>query len=183
LFFFFQAEDGIRDLIVTGVQTCALPIYPHHASLGGLQNQRASDDGIEHSVVGSEPEGVREAAEEIGSDEAACPVSVTGQRRPRRNRQADRRRARLEAVEAALGRAGGNHGEQDDRGGGDAAPRRSHWSPPRQSSATSTASSAPGSPPDFTRRPASQHCSSFRVRPRLDSPATDVSNASTTAGG
>src|SRR5206468_10201038 len=26
LFFFFQAEDGIRDLIVTGVQTCALPI-------------------------------------------------------------------------------------------------------------------------------------------------------------
>src|SRR3989440_5831095 len=27
-FFFFQAEDGIRDLIVTGVQTCALPISP-----------------------------------------------------------------------------------------------------------------------------------------------------------
>src|SRR2546429_2551761 len=33
-FFFFQAEDGIRDVAVTGVQTCALPIsvsvsYPH----------------------------------------------------------------------------------------------------------------------------------------------------------
>src|SRR5258708_30431886 len=27
LFFFFQAEDGIRDDLVTGVQTCALPIY------------------------------------------------------------------------------------------------------------------------------------------------------------
>src|SRR5690625_5908296 len=26
-FFFFQAEDGIRDGHVTGVQTCALPIY------------------------------------------------------------------------------------------------------------------------------------------------------------
>src|SRR5256886_2857050 len=26
--FFFQAEDGIRDLTVTGVQTCALPICP-----------------------------------------------------------------------------------------------------------------------------------------------------------
>src|SRR2546427_1401624 len=26
IFFFFQAEDGIRDLTVTGVQTCALPI-------------------------------------------------------------------------------------------------------------------------------------------------------------
>src|SRR2546425_6882332 len=27
VFFFFQAEDGIRDKLVTGVQTCALPIY------------------------------------------------------------------------------------------------------------------------------------------------------------
>src|SRR5687767_291014 len=27
IFFFFQAEDGIRDKLVTGVQTCALPIY------------------------------------------------------------------------------------------------------------------------------------------------------------
>src|SRR5207248_3436429 len=27
-FFFFQAEDGIRDRTVTGVQTCALPISP-----------------------------------------------------------------------------------------------------------------------------------------------------------
>src|SRR2546429_2942348 len=29
VFFFFQAEDGIRDVAVTGVQTCALPIFPH----------------------------------------------------------------------------------------------------------------------------------------------------------
>src|SRR2546422_1695579 len=28
-FFFFQAEDGIRDVAVTGVQTCALPIFGH----------------------------------------------------------------------------------------------------------------------------------------------------------
>src|SRR5256886_13688344 len=31
--FFFQAEDGIRDLTVTGVQTCALPIYAALAHL------------------------------------------------------------------------------------------------------------------------------------------------------
>src|SRR3712207_3166789 len=38
VFFFFQAEDGIRDIGVTGVQTCALPIFvgpalgrPHHS--------------------------------------------------------------------------------------------------------------------------------------------------------
>src|SRR5258707_8853353 len=30
LIFFFQAEDGIRDIGVTGVQTCALPIYGDH---------------------------------------------------------------------------------------------------------------------------------------------------------
>src|SRR5229473_4329117 len=33
MFFFFQAEDGIRDKLVTGVQTCALPI-----SLAGAGN-------------------------------------------------------------------------------------------------------------------------------------------------
>src|SRR2546421_1225778 len=38
-FFFFQAEDGIRDLIVTGVQTCALPIYRHR--LGAIAMLRA----------------------------------------------------------------------------------------------------------------------------------------------
>src|SRR5215211_8563112 len=36
-FFFFQAEDGIRDHCVTGVQTCALPILPDglKVDLGG----------------------------------------------------------------------------------------------------------------------------------------------------
>src|SRR5690625_5876052 len=32
-FFFFQADDGIRDGHVTGVQTCALPIYPASAEI------------------------------------------------------------------------------------------------------------------------------------------------------
>src|SRR5256885_12881218 len=32
--FFFQAEDGIRDYKVTGVQTCALPIFPITARTG-----------------------------------------------------------------------------------------------------------------------------------------------------
>src|SRR5436305_787166 len=37
-FFFFQAEDGIRDADVTGVQTCALPIFlwQAHAGLAGV---------------------------------------------------------------------------------------------------------------------------------------------------
>src|SRR5690606_39489917 len=43
-FFFFQAEDGIRDFHVTGVQTCALPIY-HHLVVGRsayLRRRRSS---------------------------------------------------------------------------------------------------------------------------------------------
>src|SRR5438552_16270714 len=34
LFFFFQAEDGIRDDLVTGVQTCALPISARWRRMG-----------------------------------------------------------------------------------------------------------------------------------------------------
>src|SRR5436190_18249013 len=36
-FFFFQAEDGIRDHCVTGVQTCALPICEGVRSRGGRE--------------------------------------------------------------------------------------------------------------------------------------------------
>src|SRR6266496_4179159 len=44
-FFFFQAEDGIRDLYVTGVQTCALPIsrrrqHELHLRLGQVPDRR-----------------------------------------------------------------------------------------------------------------------------------------------
>src|SRR5207248_7136952 len=50
LFFFFQAEDGIRDRTVTGVQTCALPILPPRA--GGPGNpprrRRAGGHGLHH---------------------------------------------------------------------------------------------------------------------------------------
>src|SRR5438046_8835625 len=40
-FFFFQAEDGIRDWSVTGVQTCALPISP---KAGGTSKPRPTAD-------------------------------------------------------------------------------------------------------------------------------------------
>src|SRR2546425_6520854 len=47
-FFFFQAEDGIRDKLVTGVQTCALPILNASVKLAyGLSAQR---HGIVHLV-------------------------------------------------------------------------------------------------------------------------------------
>src|SRR5256885_12513767 len=39
--FFFQAEDGIRDYKVTGVQTCALPICLQHELIVGLDYNRS----------------------------------------------------------------------------------------------------------------------------------------------
>src|SRR6266481_3333118 len=39
-FFFFQAEDGIRDGTVTGVQTCALPIYGWSMTVIGFPDRR-----------------------------------------------------------------------------------------------------------------------------------------------
>src|SRR5256885_7520339 len=53
-FFFFQAEDGIRDYKVTGVQTCALPIFGRDpqgiaagagsARRGGTRTDRRSEE-------------------------------------------------------------------------------------------------------------------------------------------
>src|SRR5260221_9135773 len=49
VFFFFQAEDGIRDHCVTGVQTCALPIDRKSTRLNSSQ----AEDGIrDHCVTG-----------------------------------------------------------------------------------------------------------------------------------
>src|SRR5438034_995102 len=57
-FFFFQAEDGIRDHCVTGVQTCALPIYRQaHFNLGRiLVNQKKYLEGIQELEKTIEPE-------------------------------------------------------------------------------------------------------------------------------
>src|ERR1017187_10738835 len=51
---FFQAEDGIRDTSVTGVQTCALPIWPQGRPDGcrRLRSQRAADDGDQPDADG-----------------------------------------------------------------------------------------------------------------------------------
>src|SRR5688572_33015886 len=76
-FFFFQAEDGIRDLTVTGVQTCALPI-----SAWCWGSNRSFQLGTLTS-------------EFCGSARAACstsPIRVTG-------------RQRFQSISAGLGRS------------------------------------------------------------------------------
>src|SRR5947208_3752892 len=51
--FFFQAEDGIRDDLVTGVQTCALPIlYNEEENVSMLQAElRAALKGVDHEII------------------------------------------------------------------------------------------------------------------------------------
>src|SRR5436305_8392068 len=57
LYFFFQAEDGIRDADVTGVQTCALPISTtrrdadNEASSGSTTSQTDAKDWMPPVVI------------------------------------------------------------------------------------------------------------------------------------
>src|SRR2546425_11946926 len=55
IFFFFQAEDGIRDKLVTGVQTCALPISDRLSSLrtsDALVGDPYWDTGLGKAAIG-----------------------------------------------------------------------------------------------------------------------------------
>src|SRR2546430_4661959 len=58
IFFFFQAEDGIRDLTVTGVQTCALPISGRRTVVR-LARQRVDRHGARRLVARSERRGIQ----------------------------------------------------------------------------------------------------------------------------
>src|SRR6478609_10447194 len=54
--FFFQAEDGIRDKLVTGVQTCALPISPQPGSCRtGWTSWPVGDGMSDLGIFGREP--------------------------------------------------------------------------------------------------------------------------------
>src|SRR2546430_5330765 len=73
-FFFFQAEDGIRDLTVTGVQTCALPIS------GGSRRSRPRNvpGGARcHSLLGSPP---REVADRVDEPQENLSLRLRGRR-------------------------------------------------------------------------------------------------------
>src|SRR5207247_5023930 len=48
--FFFQAEDGIRDPLVTGVQTCALPISSLLFGLFRFATAGAIDERVDHAA-------------------------------------------------------------------------------------------------------------------------------------
>src|SRR5215216_7591984 len=81
-FFFFQAEDGIRDDLVTGVQTCALPISCRPTPDCRWSSTAPSPDPPPRTASGSWPAGRRPS------------TRSSRRRRPRRPRTHDRQRLR-----------------------------------------------------------------------------------------
>src|SRR5260370_33370660 len=72
-FFFFQAEDGIRDSSVTGVQTCALPIYSQ-IQAGQAKELRI----ILKSDVSGSLGAITHALEQLDQDEIRLNVLLEG---------------------------------------------------------------------------------------------------------
>src|SRR5229473_6871867 len=80
-FFFFQAEDGIRDKLVTGVQTCALPISS--AILTEVGGKIAFRDIVEGENLREETDRVTGLAQKIiveavGAEKRSPQVIIQG---------------------------------------------------------------------------------------------------------
>src|SRR2546430_12326193 len=70
--FFFQAEDGIRDLTVTGVQTCALPILPHRNQVEKIHQRAHVRDCSPYPYA-------RGTIHRVGRERSAQPPERTGE--------------------------------------------------------------------------------------------------------
>src|SRR5690348_17924746 len=62
-FFFFQAEGGIRDGRVTGVQTCALPISGDGTTTATVLAQAIVNEGLRNLAAGANPMQLRQGIE------------------------------------------------------------------------------------------------------------------------
>src|SRR6266436_8828876 len=91
-FFFFQAEDGIRDVAVTGVQTCALPI-------SGLQAHSAGPLDLLLAEQGEGPDAAADAAARARRGAAAVRVPALARAAPARGLEGERE-AGLSALQA-----------------------------------------------------------------------------------
>src|SRR2546430_11905426 len=89
-FFFFQAEDGIRDLTVTGVQTCALPISNEltldtakmkliaepervlaHVVALKVEEEKPAEAVAAEAATPAEPEVIKKGKKEVEGEEGA----------------------------------------------------------------------------------------------------------------
>src|SRR5256886_3588632 len=95
VFFFFQAEDGIRDLTVTGVQTCALPISRRVGRPVGERGEplEVGDESPRSIHIRPLPSGPQEHGEP-----AVSKAPVSGKTRPPLAAPAQRIRLAVEIV-------------------------------------------------------------------------------------
>src|SRR5205085_6133524 len=102
--FFFQAEDGIRDLTVTGVQTCALPIWKEEELVRGDVRERG-ERRLEHECARRMV--LRETAGDAATERPAPDHDVARREVPfRRQPRSEERRVGKE------GRTRGRAGEE-----------------------------------------------------------------------
>src|SRR2546430_459161 len=119
-FFFFQAEDGIRDLTVTGVQTCALPIYLRPARRGLPRHGEWWDVPAQPGSRRRGSAGLRGASREPQADAGrAVPAGGCRGARCRDGARAARSRgARPRPAGAGAGPGGASRGEPRTSGTG-----------------------------------------------------------------
>src|SRR5205823_9179595 len=105
---FFQAEDGIRDKLVTGVQTCALPISPNinepilggRAQITGQFTVQSANDLAVSLASGKLPVKLNVIEERTVSAELGADSIHKGRSEERRVGKECRTRLGLEQVEA-----------------------------------------------------------------------------------
>src|SRR2546425_12194447 len=114
IFFFFQAEDGIRDKLVTGVQTCALPIL--HIVFAVAWRPGALD-------LVSLRAGVRLGGGEVASRRAAPAAAARHPAEHSGARLSPRARARLDVAVPDPQRGARARGHPDDLHGAGVEPR------------------------------------------------------------
>src|SRR5207247_4372717 len=74
LLFFFQAEDGIRDPLVTGVQTCALPISRVESAKAETRAVTGTLDATFRGILAQaeKPEWVGYGVDQIAGERSVC---------------------------------------------------------------------------------------------------------------
>src|SRR5256885_5208487 len=79
-FFFFQAEDGIRDYKVTGVQTCALPIFTARSSPSAATTTSFTTPGRRRPRAATTPRSEGRCCSTASCGKTAGPASATAHR-------------------------------------------------------------------------------------------------------
>src|SRR5690606_40086629 len=85
--FFFQAEDGIRDFHVTGVQTCALPIFDHDERGGDESYLAPQQTEAAVDIAGEDAEKVVDDAGAAHGSLSLIPLGCGGRRRSARSEE------------------------------------------------------------------------------------------------